>query len=110
MLSFASDADIPPIFTEDELLCSVLPAAGEDGGEGTLGFQVANPAALGRTAGGGPGAADEAGFSNAAILSRRDPTFGFGGVEGVSDIVQRSLVVVVVVLEHVLRSETAQGV
>ena len=97
MLSLASDADIPPALAEGEA-CSVELAAGEDGGVGTLGFHVANPPGLGRTVGGGPGGVAEAGFSNAAILSRREPTFGFGGV----DIVQRSLVVVVVV-GHVLK-------
>jgi hypothetical protein len=97
MLSLASDADIPPALAEGEA-CSVVPAAGEDGGVGILGFHVANPAGLGRTVGGGPGGVADAGFSNAAILSRREPTFGFGGV----DIAQRSLVVVVVV-GHVLK-------
>ena len=63
----------------------MVAAAGEDGGVGTLGFHVANPAGLGRTEGGGPGGVVDAGFSNAAILSRREPTFGFGGV----DIVQK---------------------
>jgi len=78
MLSFASDADIPPVLTVDGP-CS-LDADGEDGGEGALGFQDENPAGFGRTAGpGGGGAAVVDDFSNAAILSRRDPGFGFGG-------------------------------
>jgi hypothetical protein len=76
----------------------VVPADGDDGGEGTLGFQAENPAGLGRTAGAWPGGgAADADFSNAAILSRRDPGFAFGGVDEVSDIFQRSVVVVVVV-------------
>jgi hypothetical protein len=54
---------------------------GEDGGDGTFGFQVANPEGLGRGAGAlcpaDAGAVAE--FSNAAILSRKDPGFDFGG-------------------------------
>jgi len=85
MLSLASDADMPATFEEeevDELACSVVDAAGEEGGDGTLGFQVAKPAGFGRGAGAGPEGAADADFSNAAILSRSEPTLGFGGVEG----------------------------
>jgi hypothetical protein len=89
MLSLASDADMPPIFAGgDDAACSVdgvavAAADGELGGDGTLGFQVAKPAGFGRGAGAGAGAgADDADFSKAAILSRSEPTFGFGGVAG----------------------------
>lgn len=51
-----------------------------------MGFHVANPAGFGRGAGAGAGAAAEADFSKAAILSRSEPTLGFGGVAGWSDI------------------------
>lgn len=92
MLSLASDADIPPIFAGGDDACSVdvvpvAAAGGEFGGDGTLGFQVAKPAGFGRGAGAGPGAgAADADFSKAAILSRSEPGFGFGGVAGWSDI------------------------
>lgn len=75
MLSFASDADIPPAFLSDG--AGTFPADGDDGGDGTLGFHEIPPG-LGRGAG-GPGAGPPAGFSNAAILSRKDPGLGFGG-------------------------------
>ena len=57
---------------------------GEDGGEGTFGFQVANPEGLGRGAGADcpVAAAGVADFSKAAILSRKEPGFGFGGGDG----------------------------
>jgi len=61
----------------------VLFEEGEGGGEGTFGFQDANPDGLGRGAGAGwlvgTGAVVEADFSNAAILSRKEPGFGLGG-------------------------------
>lgn len=79
MLSFASDADIPPGFTAEGEACSVAPAEGDTGGDGALGFHDWNPAGLGRGAGAGAGAADVADFSNAAILSRSEPGFGFAG-------------------------------
>lgn len=93
ILSLASDADIPPIFAgggDDACSADVVAVAGADGevgGDGTLGFQVAKPAGFGRGPGAGPGAgADDADFSKAAILSRSEPGFGFGGVAGWSDI------------------------
>ena len=53
---------------------------GEGGGDGTLGFQDANPEGLGRGTGGGLWPA-EAGVvavdSKAAILSRKEPGLGF---------------------------------
>lgn len=81
MLSLASDADIPPALADDDA-ASVLPADGDEGGDGTLGFQEEKPAGFGRGAGAGAGAAADADFSKAAILSRREPGFGFGGGEG----------------------------
>jgi hypothetical protein len=98
ILSSASDANIPPALAEEDV-CSVVPADGDDGGEGTLGFQAANTAGLGRTAGAWPGGGGaDADFSNAAMLSGRDPGFAFGGVDEVSDIVQKTVVVVVAVV------------
>lgn len=81
MLSFASDADIPPVFLSTDGPLST--ADGDDGGEGTLGFHC-NPPGLGRGAVAGPGggAAFPPGFSNAAILSRSELTLGFGGELG----------------------------
>ena len=54
---------------------------GEDGGDGTFGFHDANPAGLGRGAevGWPVDAGAAADFSNAAILSRREPGFLGGG-------------------------------
>jgi hypothetical protein len=52
---------------------------GEDGGDGTFGFQDANPEGLGRGAGGGLWPTDAGAVSNAAILSRKEPGLGFGG-------------------------------
>lgn len=82
MLSFASEADIPPI----GFLSGTWERSGEDAdalggedGDGALGFQ-ASPPGFGRGAGAGRSTGVEAGlFSNAAILSRREPGFGFGG-------------------------------
>jgi hypothetical protein len=50
---------------------------GEEGGEWALGFHDTAPD-FGRVGGPGTGAKD--GFSKAAILSRREPGLGFGGV------------------------------
>jgi hypothetical protein len=54
-----------------------------------LGFQLANPAGFGRGGGGRSGAGFAVAlFSKAAILSRKDPGLGFGGVfVGESDMV-----------------------
>lgn len=90
MLSFASEADIPPR--------TFLSRGGDDadacvdseGGAGdtALGFHVAPPAGLGRGTGAGPAGAAGL-FSNAAILSRKEPTFGLVGggsdIEGLED-------------------------
>ena len=78
MLSLASDADIPAAL-DVEAACSVLPADGDSGGVGALGFQDAKPAGFGRGAGAGAWGAEDADFSNAAILSRNEPGLGFGG-------------------------------
>lgn len=78
MLSIASETDIPVVlggFLSPDGTCS-----GEDaGGDGALGFHW-RPLGLGR-GGGGPDVVgpDVALFSNAAILSRRELGFGFGG-------------------------------
>jgi hypothetical protein len=81
MLSLASEADIAPVaFKGGEAACSVVLEDGEDGGDGTFGFQDANPEGLGRGAGGGLWPADVGGVdedSNAAILSRKEPGLGF---------------------------------
>lgn len=82
MLSFASDADIPPTFLSD-VACSA--PLGDDGGDGTLGFHN-TPPGFGRGAGTGPGDEFSVGFSNAAILSRSEPTLGFEDEAGVSDM------------------------
>lgn len=53
---------------------------GEEGGDGPFGFQEANPEGLGRIAGGGLWPADAGAVaedSKAAILSRKEPGFGF---------------------------------
>jgi len=73
MLSIASDADIP---------LDVRPGSGDRGGEGAFGFHDWRVEGLGRGAGAGVGAALLLAFSNAAILSRREPGFDFG--DGVS--------------------------
>jgi len=56
---------------------------GEDGGEGTFGFQALG---LGRGGGGAcpvdAGVVADADFSKAAILSRKEPGFGLGGSDG----------------------------
>lgn len=80
MLSFASDADIPPAFFSPSAL-----DLGDDGGDGGLGFQE-TPPGFGR-GGGGAGAADALDFSKAAIRSRSDPGLGLGGGDW-SDIVE----------------------
>jgi hypothetical protein len=83
ILSLASDADIPPAFLSD-VAGSAL--AGDDGGDGALGFHD-TPPGFGRGAGAGPGGGFPAtGFSNAAILSRNEPTLGFVDEGEISDI------------------------
>lgn len=80
MLSLASEADIAPVaFNGGEEAWSVDLEDGEDGGDGTFGFQdaPANPEGLGRGAGGGLWAGAVAEDSNAAILSRKEPGLGF---------------------------------
>ena len=83
MLSYASEADIPPVFFSDAA-CSVEP--GDDGGDGTLGFHE-TPPGFGRGTDGGEFPAAAAGFSNAAILSRNEPTLGFVGEAVGSDMI-----------------------
>lgn len=78
MLSLASDADIVPAFNDGEAAWSMVLEEGEDGGDGTFGFQDANPDGLGR-GGGGLCSTDAGAVSNAAILSRKEPGLGFGG-------------------------------
>lgn len=73
MLSIASDADIP---------LDLRSGSGECGGEGTFAFHDWRVEGFGRGAGGAGGAALLLAFSKAAILSRREPGFGFG--DGVS--------------------------
>jgi len=73
MLSTASDADIPLVLRSN---------SGDCGGEGTFGFHDCRVEGFGRGAGAGGGAEPLLAFSNAAILSRREPGFGFG--DGVS--------------------------
>ena len=79
MLSFASLADMPPDFFSSWSVFSVA----VEGGEGGVGFQAIFPG-LGRTGGGLAAEVDEAGFSKAAIRSRREPGLGFaaGGCGG----------------------------
>ena len=77
MLSLASAADIVP--DEREAVLSRVLEEGEDGGDGTFGFQDANPEGLGRGAGTCPVEGTVADFSKAAILSRKEPGFGLGG-------------------------------
>lgn len=77
ILSFASEADIPPPdfcsrLTED----SSVGAAGESGGVGCFGFHETWPPGFGRGATDG-GALDGVDFSKAAIRSRKEPGFGF---------------------------------
>jgi hypothetical protein len=82
MLSLASEADIAPVaFEEGEAAWSIVLEEGEDGGDGTFGFQAEG---LGRGAGGLCTAdAGVAEVSNAAILSRKEPGLGlWGGGEG----------------------------
>lgn len=94
MLSFASDADIPPALLLALRSDEASAAEGDDGGVGSLGFHEIPPG-LGRSAGAGPGRGPvPAGFSKAAILSRRDPGFGFGGGDGWSDMRSGGMVVV----------------
>ena len=70
-----------PAFNEGEAAWSVDLEEGEDGGDGTFGFQDANPGGLDRGAGGfwavDTGAVAE--FSNAAILARKEPGLGIEG-------------------------------
>jgi len=65
-------------------------ASGDVGGDGCFGFQFANPAGLER---GGPLSGDKftAFVSKAAILSRREPDLGLGGVLGESDMIKVAL-------------------
>jgi len=84
----------PPLGTLSAALLLLIPAldavggSGDDGGDDCFGFQFANPAGLGR----GCGALSEGGFaalvSNAAILSRREPSLGLGGVLEESDMIR----------------------
>lgn len=70
----------PVAFNGGEEACSVDLEEGDGGGDGTFGFQDANPEGLGRGAGGGLWPVDagvEAEDSNAAILSRKEPGLGF---------------------------------
>lgn len=74
---------MPPDLGDGWSAPPAVDADGEEGGEGCLGFHVANPAGLGLGGGGvaGPGAAAPP-FSKAAILSRREPGFGLTGGDG----------------------------
>ena len=66
-------------------------ASGDVGGDDCFGFQFANPTSLGR----GSGPLSEDGFtafvSKAAILSRKEPDLGLGGVLGESDMMKVDL-------------------
>lgn len=78
MLSFASEADIPPVLrsTVEE-----SPPGCTDDGDGALGFHDTGPG-FGRGTGAGPGVETFVGFSKAAILSRKEPGLGFAGGDG----------------------------
>jgi len=66
-------------------------ASGDVGGDDCFGFQIGNPTGLGR----GSGPLSEDGFtafvSKAAILSRKEPDLGLGGVLGESDMMKVDL-------------------
>jgi len=66
-------------------------ASGDVGGDDCFGFQFANPTSLGR--GSGPLSEDglTAFVSKAAILSRKEPDLGLGGVLGESDMMKVDL-------------------
>lgn len=83
----ASDADMPAGLGGAEVDGgSATVAGGEPGGEGGFGFHVAKPAGLGRGGGGAEAVVEVEDFSNAAILSRKEPGFGFAGGGDWSDI------------------------